>query len=157
MLSCALFGVVLPLATTYPTATMEEWLGQENAATAMFVWQWAWIGIGRAGRMIAIEFCFTASACISNNATTSRDRGSYIGLQQTVSCIGRMAGPLLAGPLFAWSLLAADGDGGGVTAAARARFPFNHFFVFLLLGALSVVCSAIAFLMPRSLQRPYGT
>ena len=144
MLLNAFLTPLLPLASYPAGRTYETWRDWEG------YWKWGWIAIGRVVRLVAVEFCFTASSIVSNNAITATERGSYIGLQQTVSCIGRMIGPLVAGPLFAWSLLNATGD----ADRDLSYFPFNHFFVFLILSAVSLICSFVAFAMPKSIQRP---
>ena len=43
---------------------------------------------------MVIEFVFTATSIMSNNAVRRADRGAYVGLQTTMSCVGRAGGPL---------------------------------------------------------------
>ena len=61
-----------------------------------------------------------------------------------VSCIGRIIGPAVAAPVFAWS----------ISGEPLNPPPLNHFFVFLLCTVLQLVNAAVAMAMPRSIDRP---
>ena len=90
-----------------------------------------------------VEFVFTANSIIGNNAVPTAELGEYTGLGTTVSCVGRIVGPLISAPLFAWSL----------TNGARSP-PFNHFLVFLIVSVIQFGMSGVAFCMPRSIAQP---
>ena len=61
-----------------------------------------------------------------------------------VSCIGRIIGPAVAAPVFAWS----------ISGEPLNPPPLNHFFVFLLCTVLQLANAAVAMAMPRSIDRP---
>jgi MFS family permease len=128
-LMSAIATPVMPLAT-YP-------LGVAHAPTQI----WSCIAIGHVLRYAFTEMCFVANSLVSNNAVSQADRGTYIGVQSTMISVGTIVGPIASGPLVAWSLT--NGLG----------FPFNWFFVFLLCSAILFVVVALAFSMPRSLEK----
>jgi hypothetical protein len=102
---------------------------------------WTCIILGHVLRYAFTEMVFISNNLLSNNAVVQADRGSYVGIMTTASCIGRIVGPLASGPLVAWSLT------NGATSP-----PFNHFFVFLLCSATLLVNAGAAFAMPRSME-----
>jgi hypothetical protein len=78
-----------------------------------------------------------------NIAVVSSELGEYTGLGTTVSCIGRIIGPLISAPLFAWSLT------NGSTSP-----PLNHCLVFFIVAIIQCAMASVAFAMPISIAKP---
>ena len=78
-----------------------------------------------------------------NNAVVFTELGEYTGLGTTVSCIGRIVGPLISAPLFAWSIT------NGATSP-----PLNHCLVFFIVAIIQFGLASVAFAMPSSIAKP---
>ena len=115
-------------------------LASSNVATTWAVLSISWASISSVWMM-----AFTATFGLVNNSVTQRDRGSANGLSQTMVAVGRIVGPILGGNLFAWS------------ASGGHAWPFDFHFVFHFVGLIFLASAAIAFALPRSIDRKLET
>ena len=80
---------------------------------------------------------------VLNNSVPAGRRGVFNGFSMSVSGLGKMAGPALGGPLFAWSI---TNDLGG--------WPFDHSLAFYGCAAVTVFIAWLTFKMPESIAFP---
>lgn len=106
---------------------------------------WAALSISWAAISSVWMMSFTSTFGFVNNSVLSRHRGSANGLSQTMVAIGRIIGPILGGNLFAWS------------ASTKRSWPFDYHFVFHVVGLIFLSTAALAFLLPRSIDRKLET
>ena len=104
--------------------------------------QFAFISTVFAVRKAMAEMSFTNMNIVLNNAVPSGRRGLFNGVSMSVSGLGKMGGPALAGPLFAWSLT----NGLGC--------PFDHSLVFYCCSATTVLLWWVTLQMPASIAYP---
>ena len=106
-------------------------------------WVW-WVGalVSRL-RAVLAEMVFSAMSLALNYAVPASQRGAYNGFSQAVSGVGKMLGPSVGAPLYAWSIT------NGMPA-----LPFGRFFMMEFLSATLLALSGLSLLMPESLNRP---
>uniref|UniRef100_A0A7S3NHC2 Major facilitator superfamily (MFS) profile domain-containing protein n=1 Tax=Aureoumbra lagunensis TaxID=44058 RepID=A0A7S3NHC2_9STRA len=107
---------------------------------------WIWLGLTKVARLFVAEFVFTAQGIVSNNAVPNNIRGSFLGIQATICAVARIVGPILIGPLFAWSIQTPD-----------RSFPLNYWFSFILITTGTFISLFAVLQMPKSLDRPFGS
>ena len=93
-------------------------------------------------RKACAEMSFTNMNIVLNNAVPAGRRGFFNGFSMTVSGLGKMGGPAVGGPLFAWSIT--NGQG----------WPLDHSFSFYFCALITVWIGWITFAMPASLAYP---
>ena len=76
-----------------------------------------------------------------NNSCYSHERGTVNGIGQTFAAFGRLLGPYFGSVSFAWSEI------------NGYSWPLNYFFVWYIMGALSILNYGISRFLPRTLQR----
>ena len=96
------------------------------------------------GRSVFAELKFCALLLLINNAVHSDQRGAFNGFTTAVSGVGKVVGPVLMAPLFAWSIT--DGESFG--------FPLNHWLAFLCCAGCTLGTLVLGCKMPRSLALP---
>lgn len=106
---------------------------------------WAALSISWAAISSVWMMSFTSTFGFVNNSVLARHRGSANGLSQTMVALGRIVGPILGGNIFAWSV-----SGGH-------SWPIDYHFVFHLVGLMFLGTAALAFLLPRSIDRKLET
>ena len=147
-----------PLHARFGSVTILKWwpVGQTVCYVGMALTPGFGEGVGRdwvfwAGalfsrfRAVLAEMCFSSMSLALNYAVPASRRGAYNGFGSAVSSIGRMVGPSLGAPLFAWSI-----------TNELPAFPLGRC---LMMGLLVCMCLALAALscqMPASLNRPCG-
>ena len=114
--------------------------GWSHGSTARL---WGLAVLSRA-RSVFAELKFCALLLLINNAVRSDQRGAFNGFTTAVSGVGKVVGPALIAPLFAWSIT--DGEALG--------FPLNHWLAFLCCAGCTVGTLALGHRMPASLALP---
>ena len=106
---------------------------------------WVYWAVALVSRLRAVlaEMCFSAMSLGLNYAVPASRRGAYNGFGSAISSIGRMAGPSLGAPLFAFSIT------NGFPA-----LPLGRCLVMEYIIALLCVLSWLSWHMPESLKRP---
>lgn len=106
---------------------------------------WAYWAVALVTRFRAVlaEMCFSAMSLGLNYAVPASRRGAYNGFGSAVSSIGRMAGPSLGAPMYAFSIT------NGLPA-----LPLGRCLVMEYIVAMLAVLSWLSWSMPPSLQRP---
>ena len=79
---------------------------------------------------------------VLNNSVPAGRRGVFNGFSMAVSGLGKMAGPAIGGPLFAWSIT--NGLG----------WPFDHSLCFYGCATVTAFLAWITFRMPDSIAFP---
>jgi MFS family permease len=93
-------------------------------------------------RKALAEMSFTNMNLVLNNSVPSGRRGVFNGFSMAVSGFGKMAGPAIGGPLFAWSIT--NGLG----------WPFDHSLSFYGCAMITAILAWITFRMPESIAFP---
>jgi MFS family permease len=105
--------------------------------------QFAYVSAVFAVRKALAEMSFTNMNIVLNNSVQPSRRGLFNGVSMSISGLGKMGGPALAGPAMAWSLT--NGVG----------WPLDHSFVFYGCAVLTVLLFWITLKMPASIAFPY--
>ncbi len=77
------------------------------------------------------------------NATRKSQLGALNGVAQSGVALMRATGPVLAGTLFAWSI------------EPGRSFPFNSFFIFLVMAVLTLFLFGFSLVLPAELDKPF--
>jgi MFS family permease len=101
---------------------------------------WFMVGLCQVLRAVGGVQAFTSTFILISNSVASRYRGSINGVGQTLASLSRVIGPIFGGSLFSWSL------------ENHIGFPFNYYFVFLLLGIFLTVLLFISFQVDQSMN-----
>lgn len=130
-------GVVrLGLVVTAPLAALMPAAALGDSTT----WMWTCLAITKVFRLFVAEFVFSAQGIVSNNAVRVEDRGAYLGTQAVICALGRILGPLLCAPFFAWTLAAPP--------------PINYSITFIIIALQLVAAGVVAYAMPPSINFP---
>lgn len=92
---------------------------------------------------ITDNFSFAPVLVLIANATRKSQLGALNGVAQSGVALVRAAGPVLAGTLFAWSI------------EPGRSFPFNSFFVFIVMAFLTLLLFFYSFLLSPELDKPF--
>ncbi|EPS39328.1 hypothetical protein H072_6931 [Dactylellina haptotyla CBS 200.50] len=123
--STASFVFIYPLFPLIPGLARSGYLVQK-----------AVILVCMASRFTAIVIAYTSINILMNNSTTAESRGLVNGVAQSFVSFARSIGPALGGVIWSWSL--SNGYG----------FPFNRFFLFLLLSVFAILQFLFSFMIP---------
>eukprot|EP01132_Coremiostelium_polycephalum_P003810 gene3810-4740_t len=102
---------------------------------------WTIISISLIFRGLAGQLIFTPVMTLINNSTTSKTKGSANGLAQSTVALSRAFAPTIASTAVAWSL-------------SGHPFPFNHYFIFVLITLFTVGPLIHSYFLPDSLNEP---
>jgi len=94
---------------------------------------------------------FVGSVVLVNNSVNKHLFGMAHGMSITFGTLGRMISPITFGLLFTWSLQNIKGIKFNQHALG---FPFNHYFIFIILSVSSLIATMIVFVLPPSLDKP---
>jgi len=102
-----------------------------------------WIGLGAVlcGRYIGGSSVGTTLNILVNSVggdTVRKNRGAVNGIAMSVSGILRALAPVFGSTLFAWS------------NTSGLSFPFNHYFVFVIMAMVLVIIFFISLLIPKN-------
>jgi len=100
---------------------------------------------------LSIAVSFLGSTLILNNTLDKKLLGLGNGLGITFGTTGRIISPLVFGSLFTWSLQNVKRSMKDNNALG---FPFNQYFIFILLSTFSLVASVIVIFLPKKLDNP---
>ncbi|KAN0009059.1 hypothetical protein ACTFIU_008950 [Dictyostelium citrinum] len=116
---------------------------QINSSITQHVIFWISITIVISVRNIGSQFVFTPIMTLINNSAKIAVRGSANGLGQSLVAATRTIAPTLGGTILSWSL------------TNGLPFPFNFFFVFILMGIVMLIPLITSkFFFPHSLNAP---
>ena len=93
-------------------------------------WTWPLLLVTMSLRHVSNVFTFTSVMIMINNSAGKGKLGIVNGLGQTMAAFVRSIGPALGGTMWAWSL------------SDSHRFPYNYWFVFLvlvILGSITII------------------
>jgi MFS family permease len=103
------------------------------------------IWVSTVGALTAISsssaFSLISVFVFINNSCYSHERGTVNGIGQTFAAFGRLLGPYFGSVTFAWS------------EVNGFQWPLNYFFVWYIMGTLSLLNYIISRFLPKQLQR----
>ncbi|KAJ3208742.1 hypothetical protein HK099_008651 [Clydaea vesicula] len=97
---------------------------------------WPLLILNMSCRHFCNVMCFTTVMIMINNSSTREQLGFVNGVGQTTAALVRAIGPAFGGILWSWSL------------TNKLNFPFNYFFIFILLAILSSFAFIQSFFIP---------
>ncbi|KAJ3411113.1 hypothetical protein HDV05_002722 [Chytridiales sp. JEL 0842] len=100
-------------------------------------WIWPALIANMAARQVANVLSFTSVMIMINNSAEKGQLGIVNGIGQTSAAFVRSIGPALGGIMWAWSL------------TNGRPFPFNYWFVFVVLLVLAVITKVQAHMIPK--------
>jgi len=102
-----------------------------------------WIGLLllMASRYVISISAFTSVFILISNSTEPARLGMVNGLGQTLAALARAIGPMLADPLFAWSVSSGN------------PFPLDYRLIFLIMVVLALMNFALSFLLSRNIEK----
>ena len=102
---------------------------------------WTSVIVAQTLLTVPASFVLVTVFVFINNSCYSQHRATVNGIGQTFASLGRLLGPFCAARLFAWS------------ETNHAPWPFNFYFVFYLIGFLTLFNWYLAIFLPRSIER----
>ncbi|KAK6359049.1 hypothetical protein TWF696_000220 [Orbilia brochopaga] len=124
-ISTSCFILVYPLFPLIP-----------QLASAGYYIQKAVLLVCMASRFTLVVVAYTSINILMNNSASGESRGLVNGVSQSCVSFARSVGPALGGVIWSWSL------------SNEAGFPFNHFFLFLLLSSFAMLQLMFSFRIP---------
>lgn len=112
-----------------------------SAWSSMFL-MWSFIILIYIVRTFVGQLMFCAVMNLINNSVDVYNMGAANGLGQSLVALLRAIGPYFSSVMFAWSM------------TSGMVFPFNFYFVFVLMSVITVFILGLSFLLQPSLNTP---
>jgi len=107
-----------------------------------YVVVWFSLALAVSLRQVSTQCCFSSVMALITNSVHYGDIGAVNGLGQSLVALLRAIGPAFGASLLSWSF------------TNGLRFPFNHFFIFILSLVISTIPTIMCMRLPEELNVP---